>query len=300
MKPAASRRVIATSPGCTIEPTAAAAAAPVKAKSSTAAAAAERHFCVVLHDVAPARWAGCVRVLTQLEQLAQEAGVALPLTLLVVPRMHGQQHMPAAFLRWLKRLSRGGHELALHGLTHRDEAPAATGLAEHAMRRWYTAGEGEFASLDRSSAEARLAAGRAWAAGHGLPMQGFVAPAWLLSEPAWEAVQAAGFDYTCTLTRVVALPGRERLEARSMVFSTRSAWRRVVSVLWNGCLARHQRNAPLLRFELHPGDADDAAVRRCWSRVLAQALRERQPLRLAEVAERLARHPGAASARAAA
>lgn len=298
MKPRADERLSAPSPGRTVEPAkATASTAPVKTQS-LAAAAAPRHFCVVLHDVAPARWAGCVRVLAQLQQLAQEAGVALPVTLLVVPHMHGQQHMPGAYLRWLQRLSRGGHELALHGLTHRDEAPAATRLAEHALRRWYTAGEGEFASLDRSSAERRLATGRAWAAGHGLPMQGFVAPAWLLSEPAWEAVQAAGFDYTCTLRRVVALPGRQRLEARSMVFSTRSAWRRGLSVLWNGWLARRQRHAPLLRFELHPGDADHAAVRRCWTRVLRQALRERQPLRLAEVAAQLTRHPGVPPARA--
>jgi hypothetical protein len=253
---------------------------------------AARYICVVLHDVCTLRWSGCLRVWALLRQLAYEAGVDLPVTLLVVPRMHGTPPAPE-FLQWLRQTSRRGHELALHGYTHRDESPPGRGWRDHARRRWYTAGEGEFAAVDRAGAAERLARGQAWARRHRLAMAGFVAPAWLMNAPAWDAVEAAGFRYTSTLGQVVALPGRRALPARSLVFSTRRAWRRVLSVAWNLALAASQRRAPVLRLELHPADADHAAVRWCWSLLLGAALRGRQPLRLSEAAG-LATHGGGA------
>jgi uncharacterized protein len=247
-----------------------------------------RYLTVVLHDVAPANWSACQRVMAQVQDEADAAGVRVPLTLLVVPAMHGK---PATtpFVRWLHHLARSGHELALHGLTHRDEAAPPVGWRERLLRRWYTAGEGEFSALDRPQAAQRLSLARIWARTLRLPVQGFVAPAWLLSDASWEAVEAAGFSYTCTLNEFVAWPDRRHLRAPSIVFSTRSSWRRVMSVLWCSLLSRWLHRAPLLRLELHPHDADHPAVRRCWTRILARALREQQrrPLRLDEVASRL-------------
>lgn len=242
-----------------------------------------RHLCVVLHDVCTLRWSGCLRVWALVRQLTHEAGVDLPVSLLVVPRMHGTPAAPD-FLQWLRQAAQRGHELALHGYTHRDESPPGRGWHDHARRRWYTAGEGEFAAVDRAGAAERLAQGQAWARRHRLAMPGFVAPAWLMSAPAWDAVAAAGFRYTCTLGQVVALPSRHALPAPSLVFSTRAAWRRVLSVAWNLALAATQRRAPLLRLELHPADADHALVRWCWSLLLGAALRGRQPLRLSQAA----------------
>ena len=255
-----------------------------------------RQICVVMHDVAPTRWDGCTRVLRQVRAVAREAGVTVPVTLLLVPRMDGLSRPPALYLRWLHGLARAGHELALHGLTHRDEGPAPGGLFEHLLRRFYTASEGEFAALSRRQADARLAAGRAWAREHELDVQGFVAPAWLLNAAGWDAVADAGFSYTCTLNRVIALPGRQAVHASSLVYSTRAAWRRVLSVWWTTLLAQQQRQAPLLRLELHPSDCDHPAVQRCWTRLLRQALRERQPVRLCDAAQR-ARHAGTPPAR---
>jgi hypothetical protein len=259
---------------------------PREGERAAPAATARRHVCVVLHDVSPYRWAGCTLVLAHLRAIAAQAGVDLPVTLLVVPRMHGAAGNSPHYLRWLHRLARDGHEIALHGYTHLDDGPAPHGLAERWLRRTYTAGEGEFAALGRAEADARLARARAWASAHGLVAAGFVPPAWLLSAPGWDAVAAAGFTYTCTLNRIVTLPDRHALRARSLVFSTRSPLRRGASLVWNSVLAWQQRrvDAPLLRFELHPTDADDPRVLRCWSRLLAQALRERGPLRLSEAA----------------
>lgn len=244
-----------------------------------------RYVCVVLHDVAPARWAGCTRVLAQLRAVARAAGVELPLTLLVVPEMHGVPGASSQYLRWLHRLAKSGHELALHGYTHRDQGPPPRGWIERLVRERYTASEGEFSALDETQAAARLVQGKAWAQQHGLQMPGFVAPAWLLSDAARHAVAEAGFRYTCTLNKIIALPGGQSLHAPSLVFSTRSGWRRGLSLVWNGSLAWRQRNAPVLRLELHPQDADHPSVLRCWSRMLATALRTRQPLLLKQAAE---------------
>ncbi|MCE4553095.1 DUF2334 domain-containing protein [Roseateles cellulosilyticus] len=250
----------------------------------TTEACTARDLCVVLHDVAPARWDGCRRVLDELQHGARLAGVRLPLTLLVVPRLHGDDRLPAPYLRWLHAMRASGHELALHGLTHRDEGPPPRGLRERLLRQHYTAREGEFAALSHAEAGQRVREGRAWARQVGLPMDGFVAPAWLMNAPSLQAVQEAGFTHTCTLTQVISLPDRHALAAPALVFSTRSGWRRHLSLLWNERLARRASQARLLRLELHPADADHPAILRCWTRLLLQALQQRVPVRLAEAA----------------
>lgn len=241
-------------------------------------------LCVVLHDVSPARWAGCQRVLALLDAFAEASGVPLPVTLLVVPHMHGDPAWPPACLEQLHGWSRAGHELMLHGLTHLDEAAPPRGLHDWLLRRHYTAGEGEFAALTQPQALQRMQAGRRWARRHGLSMPGFVAPAWLLGPAGLAAAAQAGFTHTCTLGQVITLPQRQALPAPSLVFSTRSAWRRASSVAWNRLLARRAREAPVLRLELHPTDADHPAVLRCWTQLLSEALRMRMPLRLREAA----------------
>lgn len=237
---------------------------------------------VVMHDVAPARWASCLRVIAEVQAAGREAGVEVPLTLLVVPRFHGELP-PASFARWLRRQSRAGHELALHGLTHLDDAPPGSGLRDHARRRWLTDGEGEFSALSGQEAARRLALGRAWALGNGLPVPGFVPPAWLINGVSLQAVEEAGFRYTCTRDEIVLLPGRRWLPGHTLVYSTRSAWRRVASLLWNASRRGGAERAALMRFELHPGDADHAAVLRQWRTQLVQALRTRDAVRLVDV-----------------
>lgn len=250
----------------------------------------QRHVAVVVHDVADSRWAGCTRVIAQAQRIARECGVVLPMTLLVVPRMHGEPASPE-FVRWLRRQAEAGHELALHGYTHLDDGPAPAGLLERWRRRWYTAGEGEFSALGREQASERLRLGLEWAGREGLTMDGFVAPAWLLGDGAWDALRAGPFAYTSTLGRVVALPGGQALAAPSFVFSTRAAWRVHASVAWNGLLGLTLRQRPLQRFELHPADCDTGTVSRCWGELLRAALRCRRPVTLGQAAS-LARRLG--------
>lgn len=236
--------------------------------------AAPRLLSVVLHDVAPATWERCERVIECVRAVGP-----LPITLLAVPRYHHQPQDPA-FERWLDAARRAGDELALHGYTHSDDS-VPRGWFDHVKRRWYTAGEGEFAALSRHEAGVRLRAGMRWFRHHGWPLRGFVAPAWLLSRGTWEALDELRFDYTCTLGSVVTLPERRVLRSQSIVYSTRAAWRRALSLPWNAAVARSQRHRPLLRFELHPGDAEHASIRASWMGLLEQAVTQRRALTLA-------------------
>lgn len=236
-------------------------------------------LCIVIHDVAPATRVTCERLLRQVDATAK-----LPVTLLVTPRWHLDPH-DASFERWIgERLARGD-EIALHGYAHRDEG-RPRGLLDHARRRWYTRGEGEFSALCEDAAALRLAAGMRWFRERGWPLHGFVAPAWLMSAGSWRALDGVRFDWTATLSGVLALPQQRRLRSQALVYSSQTAWRRALSVVWNGALAHSQRHAPLLRLELHPGDASHARIRHAWTRVLARALHERTAVTMSEAVRR--------------
>ena len=251
----------------------------------------EPTVCIVLHDAAPSTGEACARTLAAVRQVAGDA----PVTILAVPRYHGE--MPSArFEAWLGERAARGDELALHGCTHRDDG-AAQGAIDSLRRSHYTRGEGEFWSLTREEALARIDVGLEWFARNRWPLAGFVAPAWLLGPGARAAVRERPFEYTATLRQLIELPNEAVVTSQSIVYSTSSGWRRRVSLAWNACVDLAERTNPVLRIELHPRDADFPAVRRSWQRILARALHRRQPATLAEFMRRV-RRPGAATTRA--
>jgi predicted deacetylase len=209
-----------------------------------------RYLCVSIHDVAPSTLPACKTIADAVARLDPR----LPLTLLVVPRYHGETRVTSSFADWIaERLARGD-ELALHGWTHRDEANAPRALGFLA-RRIYTAGEGEFSALSREDAAARIGQGRLWFAEHGWRAEGFVAPAWLASPGTWDALRDFDFLYTTTLSRFHVLRHGIALRAPSVVYSTRSAWRRSASRAWNAGVARASTEMQLVRVGFHPADA---------------------------------------------
>lgn len=231
-----------------------------------------RWLTVALHDVAPATWDRCRRVLAAVREVAD-----LPLTLLVVPAYHGECSAQPAFEAQLNERLRRGDELALHGYFHCDPQ-APEGLVDWFRRRVYTV-EGEFAALCEREACERLLLGQRWFAANHWPLAGFVAPAWLMGDGAWAAVRANGdLLYTSTLTHLHLLPGLHALRAPCLTYSTRSGWRRIGSLAWNGALLASVRSLPLVRLGLHPGDADDRAIRRAWQHALDRLLADRRPV----------------------
>ena len=267
-------------------PTAASAGATMTARSGPdrTPAPPPRTLCVVLHDVAPATQAACERLLDVLDRIA--AGI--PVTLLAVPRYHGQPR-DAGFEAWLQARAQRGDEVALHGWTHLDERPPR-GFLDHLRRRHYTRGEGEFSDLPLADARTRIKAGLRWLRRLGLEPAGFVAPAWLLGADAWHAVCEQPFAYTCTLQKIYPLTSadggkpRTPIDAQAQVYSNSAGWRRGLSVLWNGSLARWQRKQPVVRLELHPGDVDHPLLAASWQRLAAEQLRTRTARTLADVA----------------
>lgn len=243
-----------------------------------------RALCVSIHDVAPANWSQC----QQLKEVIDEICPDLPLTLLVVPNYHDTgEAAPTAYLDWLHACLEEGHEVALHGYTHRDQCASAASGVEGVMRRMYTAGEGEFAALSRQEAMQRIARGRLWCAAHALPVRGFVAPAWLLGDGAWAALRDFDFDYTTTLTRFVMLRAGLSVRAPSIVYSPRSPTRRVLSRAWNRALACGAAGVPVLRLGLHPADVRHPAILRHAQRLLGVVQRNRTAMTKATLARHL-------------
>ena len=113
-------------------------------------ARAEPTVCIVLHDAAPSTRSACVRTLTAIRDVAGDA----PVTILAVPRYHDEP-ASASFDAWLGDRLRRGDEVALHGCTHRDDG-TPDGWLDGLRRSRYTRGEGEFWSLSRREALARI------------------------------------------------------------------------------------------------------------------------------------------------
>ena len=238
-------------------------------------------LCVSIHDVAPATWDDCARLAAALREAAD-----IPLSWLVVPRYHGRPNDDAAMRAGLDAALARGDELVLHGLTHLDTEARAAGLRQRFLRGVYTQREGEFAALSAAEARRRLALGLDWFRERGWTASGFVPPAWLMGEGAWEALNDFAFAYTTTFTRFHLLGGKGNagmegaaaamnetggagagpaarlsatpfgpaLFAPSLVYAARNRSGRFLSPLAAGLAARWQAGAPLVRLSLHPPD----------------------------------------------
>ena len=230
-------------------------------------------FSVVLHDVAPATWP------LYADFAARATALGVPLTLLVVPDYHGQgtfERDPRFCATIERELARGG-EAVLHGYYHADELPCH-GPIDFVRRRLFTH-EGEFAAISEQEALARLEQGLALFARLGWPVEGFVAPGWLLGEGAWRALARTSLRYTSSPRRVYGRAGEEwhPVEAPSLVWIARSGWRRLVSQVVNERWLRRSASRPWLRLGLHPVDMRHERSRRFWERAMLALLAERTP-----------------------
>lgn len=212
-------------------------------------------LCVAIHDVAPATWAECLHLLRAVREVDD-----IPLTWLVVPQYHDSKLRSRSYELMLDALLAQGHELVLHGYTHRDEAPLRGRLASRLLRTMYTEREGEFAAIDRADARRRIELGLAWFGERGWPVDGFVAPAWLLGKQAWAAVAEFPFTYTTTYSHFHVLRPARKLLAPALVYAARNRVGRALSPPLAALAARMTFAAPLVRIALHPRDAYHPAL----------------------------------------
>jgi hypothetical protein len=217
---------------------------------------------VSVHDVAPATRAAAEEIVAQLSH--HRVPVC---SLLVVPNYHhrGSSTEDRGFVRWLQDLEAEGHEIVIHGYFHERPRRNGENLRERFFTRSYTNDEGEFYDLDYDEALHRITRARDEFARAGLTPRGFIAPAWLLGSAAERAAAEAEMEYTTRLTGIRDLRYGDNFLARTLVYSVRSGWRRVASMVWNGALARQLAGAPLARVSIHPPDRNHPEI---WQQIL--------------------------------
>jgi predicted deacetylase len=231
---------------------------------------------VMLREVAPANWEACQRVIDAIGEVAP-----IPLTLFAVPRYRGLRHS-SAFDEALSARLHAGDELGLHGYVHQEDGPPSH-LLDAIRRRWH-GGQAEFRALDAESAALRLRAGQRWFEHNRWPLRGFMAPGWCLSRGTWAALQASGLDYLVTQDGLQVLGEGRMIETFSVRQSHGSRIARAGTMAWNALPGQIGQDAvPLVRIELLPGDADDAATRHGWQRLLARQLRYRRAVTFRQV-----------------
>ena len=230
---------------------------------------------LVLHDVAPHTWADYQPFVEAVDAMG-----AVPITWLVVPDFHKHNELAAypEFRRLLDRRVERGDELALHGYFHCDEGPSPETPRDWFMRRIYTH-EGEFYRLSRDAALARLHAGIEIFRRYDWPLEGFVAPAWLMSEGTRQALRQLPLSYTSDPHHLYHLPNFTAVDAPGLVWSARSAWRRGLSKLVSDQREQRWQHAPVIRLGLHPVDMRHEFSRTYWLQTLERLLDEgRMPM----------------------
>jgi predicted deacetylase len=220
---------------------------------------------VSIHDVSPAATAEVEEALTACEEVGATAA------LLVVPNFHGKWPLDRypAFVGRLRALQDAGHEIHLHGFFHQAEGPVRTARAFFAQRV-ASAGEAEFALLDRSEAEERLDRGLAMFDSLGLRPSGFVAPAWQMPRSLLVSLAERKLGYAEDHVRVYDPVARTSRPSLVLNFASRTPGR-----VWSSAafvrLALPMRGVLPTRFAIHPGDLRNAMLAGEMRRVLRAA-----------------------------
>ena len=139
------------------------------------------------------------------------------------------------------------------------------------MRRIYTH-EGEFYALSQNAALDRLHAGIELFQRYHWPLEGFVAPAWLMSQGTRQALRQLPLHYTSDPQHLYRLPDFTPVDAPGLVWSSRSAWRRGLSKILNDQREQRWRQAAVIRLGLHPVDMRHGYSRNYWLQTLKRLL----------------------------
>ena len=235
----------------------------------------DRSLVVSLHDVSPLTHSACAAILDQLQTL----GVSHT-SLLVVPNHHHRAPIleDVQFCPILSKLAAAGHEIVIHGYHHLRDRRTGETVRDKITTRFYTADEAEFYDLDRATALRLVTKAREEFRQLGISPAGFIAPAWLLGRDAEEALREASCEYTTRLGTVLDLRTGRSFPSQSLVWSVRRAWRRQMSLAWNGLLFRRLVTNPLLRISIHPVDLQHPKIWQQIRELITRALADREPL----------------------
>jgi len=245
----------------------------------------DRLLLVSIHDVSP-------RFETPVEYLVERLSELLSgqrFAMLVVPDHWGEAPVAeaGAFRTKLRQWAEAGIEMFLHGYFHRDDGVHKT-LLSGLKARHLTAGEGEFLGLDKAEALRRMQKGRSIVEDAiGMPVAGFIAPAWLYGTGARLALAETDFAMAEDHMRVWR-PADGCILAKGPVVTWASRTPiRIASSLAFAAVARPLL-APLsvLRVAAHPGDVAVPALLESMDRTIKNARQTRRPARYAELLDR--------------
>jgi predicted deacetylase len=232
---------------------------------------------VSIHDVSPKFEGEIDRLASVIESTTGASRFAM----LVVPDFWGEAPIARdrAFQRRLRDWAAAGVEMFVHGWSHRDPNPQGFG-AMH-----MTAGEGEFSALDRAEALRRMLEARNVVENAiGRPAAGFVAPAWLYSQGARDALAEAGFALAEDHLRVWHPPsGRALARGPVITWATRTPLRKASSLLAAAALRRLLAPFPAVRLAVHPADTRHPTTMASIEKSLKILLRRRRPAHYSEL-----------------
>jgi predicted deacetylase len=218
----------------------------------------------------------CERLLS----LIASYGENIPLTLLVVPQWHRQAPIDrsGAWRGLIDRLLSHGSEIALHGLWHVDDGGRSPSFRAALARRALSAREAEFAALSAAEARLRIETGMTLLRRCGWRANGFVPPAWQISEQAAAVIGEFPFEYTTSWGSMTSLPGAQCWSVPCLGLSARSALRRSLSSRWIAWRWAQLAEVPAVRLALHPLDACYDTTLQLCQQLLRAVLEDRQPL----------------------
>jgi predicted deacetylase len=227
---------------------------------------------VSIHDVSPAHEAAVHR----LWELCRMRG--LRPALLVVPNWHGAFPLEVHddFTAWCRAAAAAGADIFLHGMRH-DEVGASRGWRDEVRAFGRTDREGEFLTLRKEAARARIDEGLAVFRRVGLAPLGFIPPAWLARRDCRDAAAEAGLRLSEDERAVYVHPRGERLPSPVLRWSARTHWRARASALLARASARRYAAQPLVRIALHPQDLSHPTTAASIERTLDRWLAARNP-----------------------
>ncbi len=231
-----------------------------------------------IHDVSPRFESEVDALYDRLTGLLGSPRMAM----LVVPDFEDAAPLSTnrAFAAKLQRWAAAGVEMFLHGWCHRDDA-AKRGF----MQKHMTAGAGEFAQLTRHEAARRLDEGRRVVEdATGQPVAGFIAPAWLYSRGAVEAIGDAGFALAEDHFKVWR-PTTGAVVARGPVitWASRSPGRIRSSLMVAAAARALPRALTNARIAVHPGDTTVPALLDSIDATYARFVETHSPSRYADL-----------------
>jgi predicted deacetylase len=239
----------------------------------------DRLLLASIHDVSPRFESEVDRLIDMLQP-----HVGDKIAMLVVPNHWGDAPIVAgsAFATRLRHWAETGIEMFLHGFTHCDET-AHRGTRDRTRARLMTAGEGEFLGLSRSEAAERIRTGRTIVEqATGLPVTGFVAPAWLYGPGALEALADCAMPLAEDHMKVWSPASGARLASGPVItWASRTPIRLASSLL----AAKALRRAPMrvMRIGVHPPDGNYPSLVRSIDRTFGIALKTRRAGRYSDL-----------------